>query len=80
MTRKANTTYTMDCIRGPSLVVGSGARVGDGRLSVRGKINWTKTRKMLEYAIKSAEGGNFMSINILVQPESIPSSQESEET
>ncbi len=77
--REANVSYTLDCFRGPDLVIQSGRRLGDGRLAIRGKMNWSKTKRMLEYAIACAERGNFMSINILVQPESLRLTKEEEE-
>lgn len=64
-------TYTVDCLRGPSLLVGSGCRLADGRLESKNNANWAKVKRVVSACIKASEPGNVISLNILIQPNSV---------
>lgn len=68
-------SLVIDVLRGPD--VETGARVIDANIkSAKHGINWTKTRRHLEAALKAAKQGNVVQVTILMQQTSLPNTRD----
>ena len=64
-------SLVIDVLRGPDVAVGTRAIDSNIQSSKHG-INWTKTRRHLESALRAAKQGNVVQVTILMQRTSLP--------